>query len=130
VKGRKSKNKRKPGSPQRCLHLGGDAKAGCGVEKVQWGGKSWKEVRCKTAHLSVHLDGLGLQGSAPPRPERLVIGGARPPGIPARPQPQLARVAPHHEEAPILGQRRTAAVQCLCPDLAESPGREQCDQGE
>lgn len=81
----------------------------------------------QTAHLSIHLDGLRLQSSAPSPPERLLV---RPPGVPARPQPQLARVALHHEEAPVLRQRWAAAVQRLRPDLAESPGRQQRDQGE
>ena len=61
--------------------------------------------RGPTAHLSVHLDGLLLQGSAPSPPERLLV---RPPGRSARPQPQFERVAPHHEEATVLGPRRAA----------------------
>lgn len=79
------------------------------------------------AHLSVHLDGLGLQGSAPFPPERLLV---RPPGRPVRPQPQLTRVAAHHEEAPVLGPRRAAAGQRVRPDLANSPGRQQRHQDE
>lgn len=79
------------------------------------------------AHLSIHLDGLRLQSSAPSPPERFLV---RPPGVPARPQPQLSRVALHHEEALVLGQRQAVAVQRLRPDLAESPGRQQRDQGE
>lgn len=65
------------------------------------------EGRLQTAHLSVHLDGLGLQNSAPSPPELLPV---RLPGVPARQQPQLARVALHYEEAPVLGQGRAAAV--------------------
>lgn len=89
--------------------------------------KAQGEGGLQTAHLSIHLDGLRLQGSAPAPPERLLV---RPAGSLARPQPQLARVAAHHEEALVLGQGRAAAVQGLRPHLAESPGRQQRDQGE
>lgn len=102
------------------------AKDGCGGEAAQ-GEERAGGRRGPTAHLSVHLDRLGLQGSAPSPPERLLV---RPPGRPARPTPQLERVAPHHEEAPILGPRRAAAGQRRRPDLAESPGRQQRYQGE
>ena len=83
--------------------------------------------RGPTAHLSVHLDGLLLQGSAPSPPERLLV---RPPGRPARPQPQFERVAPHHEEATVLGPRRAAPGQRLGPDLTDSPRGQQRDQDE
>ena len=102
------------------------AKDGCGGEAAQ-GEERAGGWRGPTAHLSVHLDRLVLQGSAPSPPERLLV---RPPGRPARPTPQLERVAPHHEEAPILRPGRAAAGQRLRPDLAESPGRQQRYQGE
>lgn len=116
--------------PKRRLHLGSGCKGWVRGRGSAGRGKGWKEAACRSAHLSIHLDGLGLLSSAPPRPEWLPGRGARPPGIPVRPQPQLARVALHHEEAPVLGQGHAATVQSLRPAPAESSGGQQRDQGK